>query len=257
MADKPTHDAFGQPLEKPELKPVEPPAPKGKTPEFDVATHPTVVKMNEDISNMSHNLSEQGKLIKKRDARILELEKALQNGGGGGERDGDFVPPNKEIKRSKDLTDDERDDMTTREIEMMDKLADAQDKENKAAEAAHKAASKKKEPEVDKEPKDGEDTPAKLLEAEIEALSGGDAERKRELKEAATLTNFNGLTTKEQIAERLKLGAEKFIPNWQRPKEQQTVMGAAVKTGGGAKDPHNIDQIVREAREGSTGSYLL
>ena len=255
MPDQPKTDAFGQPTEKPPYVPPEPEKPKGSVAPFDVASHPTVVDMNKKIADMSHNLSEQGKLIKKRDERIRELEKGKDGDGDGG-GDGDFVPPNKDIKRSKDLTDDERDEMTTREIEMMDKLADSQERENKAAEAAHKAATKPKEPEAEKKPQDGEDTPGKLLDAEIEALSGGDAERKRELKEAAALTNFEGLKTKEEIAERLKI-ATKHIPTWTPPKEQQTRTGAPVKTGGGATDPHNLDQIVREARKGSTGSYPL
>lgn len=262
MADKteqkPTHDAFGQPLEKKPFVPPEPEKPKGSVAPFDVASHPTVVEMNAKIQDMSHNLSEQGKLIKKRDERIRELEAARKDADKDGDgADGEFVPPNKDIKRSKDLTDDERDEMTANEIKLMDEKADALERENKAAEALYKAQAKKKDPEAGKEPKDGEDTPEKLLEAEIEALSGGDAERKRELKEAAALTNFAGLTTKEQIAERLKLGAEKFIPNYTPPKEQPTSKGAPVKTGGGANDPHNIDQIVREARSGSTGEYPL
>lgn len=254
--EAPKVDVFGSSLEKEDVKPVEMPGKKsdeGKKPEFDVATHPTVVEMNKKIEEQSKNLSEQGRIIREQKKRFKELEESK---GEKDEENEEVNLPHPEIKRSKDLTEAERDEMTANEIKMLDEKADLQEAANKAAIEAHKAKKKEKKAEKSDEGDDEEESPKKLLEAEIETLSGGDAERKRELIEAAKLTNFSGLKTKEEIAERMKM-AVKLIPNWTPPKEQQTASGGAVKTGGGTADEVNVDKIIQEARQGSTGVYSL
>lgn len=258
-AEAPKTDLFGSPTEKvepPVVKPEEKKGDEGKKPEFDVATHPTVVEMNKKIEDMSGNLSKQREMIEARDKKIAELEgkKTVE------EAEKEFEPPHKEIKRSKDLTEDERDEKTKGELELMDKLADMQERENKDALEKHKAKAKT---DAEKATADAakavETDPKAILEAEITALAGGDKERERELKEAAKLTSFDGLKSKEEIAARLKLGAEKFIPNWTPPKEQASGGApAAVKdTKSGKNGGVDVDSIVREARSGSAGDYAL
>lgn len=255
-AQEPTHDAFGAPL-KPEAPPVVEPEKKpegeAKKPDFDLATHPVVLELQQKVKDQADQLSGQGKLIR----RLKKGAKESAEAGEGGTNE-DFKPPYPDIKRSKDLTEAERDEMTANEIKLMDEKADLQEKANKDAEAAFKRSKEQKDPDDDggEEPEEVEDHHNEMVATEIDRLANGDKERKRELTEAAKLISFAGLKTREQIAERMKL-AMKLIPEHQPPKERQTANGAAVKEGGKGDDPFGTDAIVREARAGSSGAYAL
>lgn len=250
--DVATHDPFGMPLNKETPAPVpEISKPGGeKKPEFDVATHPVVQDINKKLEDVGKNATEQRKIID----RLTKENKALKENGGKKEDDKVTVPY-PEIKRSKDLTEDQREEMTANEIRLMDEAADAKAAANKMVEDAAKEKGK------DKDEDDGEGEalkPSEIIAAEAKILAGGNAEKEREILEAARLTSFNGLRNKEDIIARLKLGAEKFIPNWQPPKEQVSPTGAtSIKTGADASDPYGNNKIVQEARQGSTGNYSL
>lgn len=248
--EAPTHDVFGSPLKPEELKPVEPEKKQeeGKKPDFDIATHPVVADLTKKLNDQNNNLSEQGQVIKKQAKKLRELEK--------GEPDEDVKLPYPEIKRSKDLTDDEREEMTSNEIKLMDEKADAQEAANKAAEKAAKAAKADADDGADDEEKP---KASDIIASEAKSLAAGNSEREREILEAAKLTSFEGLKTKDEIIARLKLGAEKFIPNWTPPKEQPSPLGGGpVKAGGqDANDPYGVNKIVREARQGTNGNYGL
>lgn len=267
-------DAFGQPLQKEEIIPEVPGEKKQeeKKEDADPTKDPRVLALlkerDDKIEKQSIDLSGQGKAIREINKKLKALGHSEAGAG-----DATFEPPHKEIKRSKDLTDSERDEMTQREIQQMDELAAMKDRENKAAEAAHKSkleAGKNKgggEEEDDDEDDEAEKArkaasePKALLEVEIETLSSGDPEKKRELREAAKLISFEGLKTKEEIAARLKLAAEKFIPKWTPPREQVSPAGNGAKPveGGGsaADDPHDVMKFVRQAKQSNRGNFSL
>jgi hypothetical protein len=267
-------DAFGQPLKKEEILPEKPGEKKQeeqKKEEVDISKDPRVIALlaerDKKIEDQSEQLSGQGKAIREINKKL----KALGHKESTVEEKPDL--PHKQIKRSKDLTDSERDEKTQDELRLMDQLADAQERENKAAEEAHKAkvaAAKKAAEDAGGDDEDDEDDedkkkrgkasePKAMIDAEIETLSGGDAEKKRELKEAAKLISFEGLKTKEEYAARLKLAAEKFIPKWTPPKEQVSPSGGKPVEGGGAAadDPHDVMKFVKSARDNSAGGYAL
>lgn len=264
-------DAFGQPVQKEEIIPEVPGENKQeqKKEDFDPTKDPRVIALlkerDDKIEEQAGHISGQGKAIREINRKLKAL--GHKEAGAG---DDTFEPPHKEIKRSKDLTESERDEMTQREIQQMDELAALKDRENRAAEAAHKAkleAAKKKDGEDDDEEEEDEKArkdasdPKTLIEAEIATLSGGDAEKKRELREAAKLISFDGLKTKEEIAARLKLAAEKFIPKWTPPKEQVSPAGNGAKPveGGGAAadDPHDVMKYIKQAKQSNRGNFSL
>lgn len=266
-------DAFGQPLVKEELKPEVPGEKKEEKPvETDPLKHPSVVaalkERDDKIEKQSNDLSGQGKALREVNKRLKALEAGKPAAG-----DQNVDLPHKEIKRSKDLTSAERDEMTQREIQQMDEIAAMKDRENKAALEAHDAKKKAdaaaagddddEDEDEDEEEKKREKAkePAAFRDAAIEKLSGGDAERKRELKEAAKLISFEGLKTAEEIEARVKLAAEKFIPKWTPPKEQASPAGNGGKPveGGGAvaDDPHDVMKFIKGNKSEARGQFAL
>lgn len=267
VPEVPKVDIFDSPLVKEEPKPVKLDDEKKETvekkPEFDVATHPVVVELNKKVQDYSTNLKNQGDIIDKQSRDLKELKKASKQGKPAEEDKPPALPYDPaSIKRSKSLTEAEREEMTAGEIAAMDKLADAQEAANKLAKDSHEKAKASKKAEVTDDDDDEEEDDKKVTEVqkmvntEVARLAEGNAERLRELNEAVKLITFEGLKTPEEVAARVKL-ASSMIPNYVPPKEQQTAIPAPVKAGGGADDPHNVDQIIRDAKKTNNGTYSL
>jgi hypothetical protein len=118
----PETDLFGVPLETPEPK-VEEKADdkevkdKGKedTKELDIENHPFVQTLRKEVENIKSeygaSLSGQRTVIKNLEKKIAELQSGKSPADGKQEG-----VPFKDIKRSKDLTKDERDAMTEVEL---------------------------------------------------------------------------------------------------------------------------------------------
>lgn len=244
----PEKDIFGQPTKKEEIIPEGSNTVKKeevKTDASDITKHPEFMKMQNSVSDMSTNLKNQNSIIERLSKENADLK------GKKAEETVQLPYDPKTIKRSKDLTEDERDEMTKKEIQFMDERADAMEAANKAVLEASKTKTETKEPEADP------NEPKAILASEIEALSAGDAERKREIIEASKFVSFEGLKTKEEIAARLKIAAEKFIPNYTPPKEQATASGKAVAQTGGLNAFAENDKIIKEAQGQSRGNYSL
>lgn len=243
--DKPVESAAGDAGNK-----VEQQAKAKAGEDTDISEHPEFKALKAKNEELGTNLSEQGKVL---DKYTKEQRKALETAA---------IDPSKlpwkaeELKTSKELTDAERDDMTEGEMKKHDELVAMKKRENERAEKEARAEMvKETEKEVADATKVKGDDLKTLVASEIGALSGGDAEKKRELEEAVGMLNLSGLTT-EQVKERVK-AAQKLVPSYVPPKEQAGAAGGkAVKEGNGG-DPFGTDAIIKEARGGNAGTYAL
>jgi len=260
-AEKAEPDAFGQAPNPPA------PAPEGEgeqKPEkkFDAIPedHPTIVALKAQIDSVKTeyggNLSGQRELIKTLNDKIEALSNGKVIEGEGGTPDVLF----KDIKRSKDLTKEERDDMTDTEIRQMDQIADMQEAQNKMYADSQK---KNKEEDTSKKAQETEavndlntlvQTTATVLARE--ANGGKDnVELANQIIESSKQFNLAGLDEKT-VKERV-MSAAKLLPTYTPPKEQTTTHGKTVKDTAAGSDPFGVDKIVEEATKGSDGTYSL
>lgn len=226
----------------------------------DISNHPEFVKLRQKNDELSGNLKNQGDIIAKKNERIKELMSKT----GIDESELPYKPS--DIKFSKDLTAEERDEMTDGEIKAMDDAAKAKQKANDIrreelkrialaeieAETAEATAQEGKETKLDANQRKS------VVDTEIGRLAGQDKERERELREAVKMLDLSGLNeeeTKKRIAY-----AERLLPNWTPPKENGTA-GANAKTvdGGGGKPKEEAlaEQIIKESSHRNDGTYSL
>lgn len=223
----------------------------------DIEKHPVVVALKKQVEDFGKNTSGQGKLIKKLMKQIETL-----TGGKGGEAGAEEGVLFKEIKKSKDLTQAERDEMTEAEIKQFDEIATLKEGMNNLAKLV-KPKDKEEEGEDDDD-EDGVGDADKVEDLGKEARSVA-----RELADNDTdmanaiLAEFNQFAgndklTKTELKERM-LKAGKLVPDFKAPKEQPTKKGKTVGAGGkGAdKDPFGVDKIVEDATKPNNGNYKL
>lgn len=239
-------NVFGQPLDDkgniivPEVK-VEV---KKEEKKEDITTNPLVVELRGQIdalkkesTDKGDNLSRQGKLLKKMEGELeaLKTKKTDEN---------KQVFDN--IKFSKDLTKEERDEMTPREIQLMDELAVTQQKINEVA--------------VDDAPVAPIYDVAKAVQDEAMKLAEGNYIKAQQLIE-----KFNSLgldLTKidsDNVSEKVK-AVIALVPDFVPKKEQEKVEGGAVK-GTSGTDAYGISGVVAaavaEREANSAGNYSL
>lgn len=193
---------------------------------------------------------------------IAQLRKDLEaaRGGKGGEQkpgEGEGKPAEgalfKDIKTSKDLTEDERDEMTDTEIKQMDMIASLQQGMNQLAAAIGQAGGKKDAGEGAGEAVDLN----KTVRETASELAGGDTEAANLIIEAWKELGF---ATEGKTAEQIKaqvVAATKNVPTYTPPKEQGKAHGKPAG-GGTEKDPYGVDKIVEAAAKGKdSGSFEL
>jgi len=225
----------------------------------DIKDHPAYQKALAKNKELSTNLSEQGKIIGKKNERIAELTRANPID------ESKFTYQKADIKFSKDLTASEREEMTQAEIDMMDKTAKAQMKvyehEMKQATEARDAEVKS---EVEAEVEDGgkklDSTERKsVIDTTIGAMAKGDSERERELREVIKKLNLTGMS-EEQVKATIEQDAPKLLPNYTPPKENQSAASQsnAVNSGGGNESSEALaDRIIAETEKNQGGTYEL
>lgn len=245
-------DAFGQMVNPPE--PPKKPEEKQQEQGEDIEKNPLVIELRKQIKDYGSNLGGQGKVIKRMEKEIEFLK------AGGNKEGGEHEPRFKEIKRSKDLTQEQKDEMTDAEIRQMDIIADMQETINEL----DKTLKGDKKPKEDEE--DGDDF-VQDIEKSVKSIA-------KELAKSASgkanielanqiIESFNGLgfnltkMTEEELKRRVTLAATQ-ISEYKPPKEQKGTGGGAVKGGGDKTDPFGIDKIVEEATSGNNdGGYKL
>lgn len=255
----PKQDAFGA-----DNQPPTPPKKGGKEQgegkDDDIENNPLVKELRTQIESVKKeygtNLSGQRTVIERLEKEIEALKKGGKptGEGEGGDADGEVLF--KDIKRSKDLTKDERDEMTETEIRQMDQIADMQEAQNKLyAELQKKGKTE--------ETKQVEDLNTTVRSAALELSKGEDGKENTELANQiiesfkAMKFSTDGLSA-EDIKKRVKLAAGE-VPDYKPPKEQPSNngKGKVVKKGASDTDPFGVDAIVEEATKGQDGNYTL
>lgn len=208
-----------------------------------------VTKLSEDKGSMGANLSKQNEIIKNMEKTINDLKEGKIDLKGV-EADVLF----KDIKWSKDLTAEEREDMTETEIKQMDIIADMQTKQNQMY-----AENQKKEKE--NQNKVAEDVNSTVKSHASELAKGEDGkvnvDMANQIIESFKALSFNieGKTA-EDIKKLVEISAGQ-VPNYKAPKEQTTVKTKTVTDTKTGDDPFNIDDIVDEATKPANGNYSL
>jgi len=241
-------DAFGSsntPIEP--TKPVEKSEKKGE--DLD-DKHPVVQSLKKQIDDVKSeyggNLAGQRKVIEALEQQIKELKV-----GKGGEGEGEADVLFKEIKRSKDLKQDEKDEMTDTEIKQMDEIADMKEAQNKM----YAEQMKKGKEEMGKEEKKATDVQSLVKETALE-LAGDDVAMANQIIEIVKQFDLKDLS-EDKVKERV-LNATKLVPDYKAPKEQKRMNGKPVKQGGaGGDDPFGNNKTIEEATKSSEGNYSL
>lgn len=245
----------------------------GEVDEEKIKNHDSYKKLEKEAKEKGENLSKQGKVIEKLQKDI----EALKKGGNAHNHESkQFDAPYKTIKRSKDLSKEEREEMTISEIQNMDDLADLKENYNKMAKERHDEKNAEKvETKEEKDEDDGEDdenkgkvdlldsdSPSKDMAKEVKdialELSGNDRAMANKI-----INEFNGFANNDQLSskqlrDRL-MKAAKIIPEYVAPKEQSIHNdGNTVKTDGKKKeDPFGNSDIVESVTKRSKGNYKL
>lgn len=167
-------------------------------------------------------------------AKIDALTKQAGSGKGAGEGDADVRF--KDIKFSKDLTAEEKEEMTDSEIKMTDMIATLQQSLNTIE------AKIKKSGETKKEGGDVVDIQG-IVKNTAKELASGNKELANQIIESAKQFSMQGLT-EEQVVERVA-SAAKLVSDYKPPKENVSKGGKAAG-GGTDADPYGIDKIVDE-----------
>lgn len=228
-----------------------------KTPAID-ENHPVVKKMQESIDKIKDdygkNLSGQRRKIES-----LEAELAKYKDGKAPKAD---EKPFKEIKRTKDLTKDQLEEMTDTEKRQMDSIADLQEMMNKQHEEANKV--KETDGAKDKDDKDEEDEGddfdqeafEKKVQTAVLAMTNNDSVMGNKIIEKFNQFAGNDKLTDSQIKDRLN-DAAKLVSDYKPPKEQTSRPGRAAKSTDN-DDPNNVDHIINEVTASKhPGGYSL
>ncbi len=235
---------FGEVITKEEAKTEEPEVVEKKEYTPIPEDHPVIVSLKKDIDTIKNtygsNLSGQRKIIDELNATIKSLQE------GKKEEIEEGLYKKEDIKWSKDLSKDEKDDMTENEIRQMDEIA------------SMKVAQNKMFKDMKKEVKDI--TPEPLDINKIVREKALELSKKDEVEDEALankiIESYNhfkfdtaGLSA-EDVMQRVVLSA-KSVPEYTPIVEKSVVTpGSSVKNETDKKDPFGIDKIVEEAHGG-------
>lgn len=248
-------DAFGGEGDHP-APPTENEGGEGKKDEkkFDTIPddHPTIVALKKQIDDVKAeyggNLSGQRDVIDKLEKKIDALSKGTAAEG----EDANVLFKKEDIKWSKDLTKEQRDEMTETEIKQMDEIAGMKESQNKIFAQLNKDG--KTETAV-------ADIQGWVKDSARELSRGEDGKLNTELAnqiiESVKQFALEGLT-EDQVKERVA-NAAKLVPDYKAPKEQGGKKGKTVAAGGAADDPFGVDAVVANVQKGKNnkGSYQL
>lgn len=233
----------GEPLISPteEKEPVK----EEKKEPVTIKDDPYVKTLEKKIEDYGTNLSGQGKIIKELQAKLSEVKDREAK-----EDDSSIVF--KEIKTSKDLTSEEKEEMTDAEIKQFDVIAELQESVNELAKAKPVAETKDTNLDLDTVDDFSKETKAHALK-----IAGDDVDLANKI-----INEFNQFANNEELSRpdllaRIEKSA-KLVPDYKAPKEQTTSRGKTVTGVTKADtDGFNTDAVIEQASQGSNGSYPL
>jgi uncharacterized protein YciI len=197
---------------------------------------------------------------KSKDENIRNMAKkieALEKAAKGGKGEGEGAKPEalfKDVKRSKDLTAEQREEMTETEIKQMDSIADLQEGMNKMADLVAAGA---------KKPDEGDGGSALdvngTVQDEAKKLAGNDTAMANQIIESFKLLGFNTTDMDEATLRARVATAAKEVSTYKPAKEQSAgVKGKPAGGTGEGDDPYGVDQIVQDASKSrESGGYGL
>lgn len=214
--------------------------------------HPTIVALRGEIQKVKDeyggNLSGQRDVIKGLQKKIDELTGKKE----GDEGEEDVLFKKEDIKWSKDLTKEEREEMTETEIKQMDEIARMKEAQNKMY-----ADGKKRDKQAETEKVEDLQSLVKSHAKELAKKEDGtvDTDLANQIIESAKQFNLTGLdeaTVKQRVET-----ARKLLPDYKPPQEQINKKGKPVDGTKPSDDPFGVDKIVEDATKGSDGKYSL
>lgn len=256
---------FGEPIAPPQddvAKAGEPGegAEEGNEPKVSDKVTPT-----QQIAELSRKLGEYEAKDAAKDENIRAMKKALNDARrrlGEGKQGGEDADKGgaevlyKEIRTSKDLKQEERDDMTETELKQFDEIAALKQGMNELFKAIKSGQPAKSADEGagEGEGDDGDDYATEARAHALE-LAGGSKDMANLIIEEFNAFNNDGLS-KKQILERVEKAA-KLVPDYKPPKEQEKKRGAPIK-GTPSTDPFGSAAIISEVEQSrKAGSYNL
>lgn len=244
-------DAFGEPVKKEgESVPV---VEVEKKVGGDEKLTPTqqIAELSRKLGTFEAEKVQWGETNKSKDENIRNMKDAIkrleaQVGGKKDEGGEGEAPLFKDVKTSKDLTAEQKEEMTDTEIKQMDEIASLKQGMNELAKLMKKGTTKEGGEVVDVNT---------AVRDTAKELAGTDKAMANLIIESFKALKFSteGLNEQE-IADRVNIAATK-VPNYKPPKEQAGGGGGKAAGGGGNDDPHGVDKIVEDVfkkREGGT-----
>jgi hypothetical protein len=264
-------DPFGSDVSKPDVAPDPKPEPEKKPEDGDETPEQRTERLAKEAGTTEGKLKASEDLHKTKDSNIEAMRVKLEK-----YEKGEIVPPKqkaeedkkkaeeaavlfKEIKTSKDLTKEQKEEMTDTELAQFDEIATLKGGMNQLASmiAGMKTTTEEK-PAGDK-PEDktqAVENLQKLVKDTAKELAGDDVNMANLIIESSKQFSFEGLND-EQAKERV-LAAAKLLPDYKPAKERTVKPGKPAGSGGTDKDPYNIDKIVDEVHNTKeSGAYSL
>ncbi|OGG65125.1 hypothetical protein A2Z56_02440 [Candidatus Kaiserbacteria bacterium RIFCSPHIGHO2_12_45_16] len=240
---QPQVDAFGVEVKVTDVEVVDVKDEKKEEPKKEadpVALAQQVGTLTEQVKQLNDKNLKKDEDIRAMADKIKRYEK--ENGGeqkGGEKQEGDVLF--KEIKTSKDLTADEKEEMTDAEIKALDEMAALKTTMNQMHQALN---AKTAAPEFDV---------AGSVKEKALAAAGNDVEVANKIIDAFNGQKFN---TKEMTAEDVQRAIDlvsKTVTEFKPKKEETVIPGQGKPAGTSKSDPHGVDGIIKSVQKQSEG----
>ena len=224
----------------------------------DIANHPAVVALNDKIKEYGENLTGQRQAHEK---EVADLNKKLTDALAGKKPEEGENVMFKDIKFSKDLTDEQKDDMSDTEIQLYDQNANMQVAMNKMLDGIASTAKATEDTKVEDLNSSARNEASKLAEEAIK-INSELATDAMELTDKI-IVEFNEFNNEGITSEKLTERMQKALNNvkgYTPPKEQEKNSSGnnPVKSGSGGKtDPFGVDVIVASVNKENKGNYSL
>ena len=237
-------DAFGelppQKEESPKVEDKKEEGDKGGGEEGKEKLTPTqqVAELSRKLGEYAEKERSWGETQKSKDENIRAMKDSIkkletQIKDGKGEEKGEELF--KDIKTSKDLTADQKEEMTDTEIKQMDEIAALKQGMNNLANMIKKGGEKNEGGQLDVN---------NIVRETAKELAKGDKDTANLIITSIKKFNLEGLSEEEIVA---RVGeAALLLPNYKKPKEQVSGKGGKAAGGGNDNDPFGVDKIVDE-----------